>query len=47
VSLVDHLFRGKRAAERDLFWRMRGERALRRGELKYLRLSDDATLLPY
>ena len=27
------------APERDLFWRMRGERALRRGDLKYLRAS--------
>jgi arylsulfatase A-like enzyme len=40
VSLVDHLFRGKPLPERDLFWRMRGERALRRGDLKYVRLSD-------
>ena len=45
VSLVDHLFRGKQAPERDLFWRMRGERALRRGDLKYLRLSDGADRL--
>ena len=42
VSLADHLFHGKRAPERDLFWRMRGQRALRRGDLKYLRLSDGA-----
>jgi arylsulfatase A-like enzyme len=40
VSLVDHLFRGKRLAERDLFWRMNGERALRRGDLKYVQLDD-------
>jgi arylsulfatase A-like enzyme len=40
VSLVDHLFRGKRLPQRDLFWRMRGERALRRGDLKYVRLPD-------
>jgi arylsulfatase A-like enzyme len=40
VSLVDHLFRGKPLPQRDLFWRMRGERALRRGDLKYVRLSD-------
>jgi arylsulfatase A-like enzyme len=40
VSLVDHLFRAKRVPERDLFWRMRGQRALRRGDLKYVRLSD-------
>jgi arylsulfatase A-like enzyme len=37
VSLVDHLFRGGPVPERDLFWRMRGERALRRGDLKYVR----------
>jgi arylsulfatase A-like enzyme len=42
VSLVDHLFRGRPAPSRDLFWRMRGERALRRGKLKYLRLRDGA-----
>jgi arylsulfatase A-like enzyme len=40
VSLVDHLFRGKRAPNRDLFWRMNGERALRRGDLKYVQLAD-------
>jgi arylsulfatase A-like enzyme len=40
ASLVEHLFRGKRPPERDLFWRMRGERALRRGDLKYVRLPD-------
>jgi arylsulfatase A-like enzyme len=45
TSLVDHLLRGERAPERDLFWRMRGERALRRGDLKYLRLSDGADRL--
>ena len=40
VSLVDHLFRAKRLPERDLFWRMRGQRALRRGDSKYVRLAD-------
>jgi arylsulfatase A-like enzyme len=45
VSLVDHLFRGEPLVERDLFWRMRGERALRRGSLKYVRLSDGADRL--
>lgn len=45
VSLVGHLLRGRRAPERDLFWRMRGERALRRGHLKYLRLGDGADRL--
>ena len=37
ASLAGHLFRGEPAPERDLFWRMRGERALRRGNRKYLR----------
>ena len=45
VSLVDHLFKGRRVPQRDLFWRMRGERALRRGDLKYVRLSDGADRL--
>lgn len=40
VSLVDHLFRGKPLGERDLFWRMKGQRALRRGDLKYVQLTD-------
>jgi arylsulfatase A-like enzyme len=39
VSLVDHLIGGKSVPRRDLFWRMRGERALRRGNLKYVQLS--------
>ena len=38
-SLAGHLFRGEAAPEHDLFWRMRGERALRRGNRKYLRTS--------
>jgi arylsulfatase A-like enzyme len=45
VSLVDHLFRGEPAPRRDLFWRMRGQRALRRGDLKYVRLADGADRL--
>ena len=40
VSLVDHIFRGGPPPERDLFWRMRGQRALRRHEWKYVRQSD-------
>ena len=36
---------GSAAPERDLFWRMRGQRALRRGDLKYVRLSDGADRL--
>ena len=39
-SLVGHLLRGRPAPSRDLFWRMQGERALRRGALKYRRSSD-------
>jgi arylsulfatase A-like enzyme len=40
VSLVDHLLRGKPLPRRDLFWRMKGERALRRGDHKYIRSAD-------
>ena len=40
ASFADHLFRGKRPPRHDLFWRMRGERALRRGNLKYVQLAD-------
>ncbi|HEU0103286.1 MAG TPA: sulfatase-like hydrolase/transferase [Mycobacteriales bacterium] len=39
-SLVGHLFRGRPAPRRDLFWRMRGQRALRRGSLKYVQGTD-------
>lgn len=45
VSLVDHVFRGHTLGERDLFWRMKGQRALRRGDWKYLRLADGADKL--
>ena len=45
VSLVDHLFRGRGVPDRDLFWRMRGQRALRRGDLKYVRTSGTADRL--
>jgi arylsulfatase A-like enzyme len=38
TSLVPHLFEGDGVAERDLFWRTRSARALRRGNLKYVRL---------
>jgi arylsulfatase A-like enzyme len=34
-SFVGHLFHGEDAPRHDLFWRMRGRRALRRGNLKY------------
>ena len=38
TSLVPHLFGGRPRETQDLFWRMRGQRALRRGPLKYLQL---------
>ncbi len=44
-SLVGHLFRGRPAPGHDLFWRMRGSRALRRGNLKYYQGSDGAAKL--
>ncbi|MER7762911.1 sulfatase-like hydrolase/transferase [Streptomyces sp. NPDC097619] len=37
ASLAGYLLRGERAPARDLFWRVRGERALRRGNWKYYR----------
>ncbi|MEU2116477.1 sulfatase-like hydrolase/transferase [Streptomyces sp. NPDC016459] len=37
TSLAGHLLRGDDVPERDLFWRVRGERALRRGDWKYYR----------
>ncbi|MEE1740225.1 sulfatase-like hydrolase/transferase [Streptomyces sp. BE147] len=37
TSLAGYLLRGEEPGERDLFWRVRGERALRRGEWKYYR----------
>ncbi|MFD5146846.1 sulfatase-like hydrolase/transferase [Streptomyces sp. NPDC058401] len=37
VSLAGYLLRGEKIAERNLFWRVRGERALRRGDWKYYR----------
>jgi arylsulfatase A-like enzyme len=39
VSLVPHLLEGEAIGERDMFWRTRGGRALRRGDLKYVRLN--------
>ena len=38
TSLVPHLFQGRGVPERDLFWRTRSARALRRGDLKYARI---------
>ncbi|MBD0709173.1 MULTISPECIES: sulfatase-like hydrolase/transferase [unclassified Streptomyces] len=37
TSLAGYLLRGEAVPERDLFWRVRGERALRRGDWKYYR----------
>lgn len=37
ISLAGYLLRGEAPKERDLFWRVRGERALRRGDWKYYR----------
>ncbi|WP_240805387.1 sulfatase-like hydrolase/transferase [Streptomyces sp. A1547] len=37
ASLAGYLLRGEKIAERNLFWRVRGERALRRGDWKYYR----------
>ncbi|MFE3187185.1 sulfatase [Streptomyces violascens] len=37
TSLAPYLLRGEELAERELFWRVRGERALRRGKWKYYR----------
>lgn len=39
TSLVPHLFDGEDVPERDLFWRTRSGRALRRGDLKYVRIN--------
>lgn len=43
TSLAGHLFRGERAPQRDLFWRTRVARALRRGKWKYLRTPGDGS----
>ncbi|MFK4069636.1 sulfatase [Streptomyces sp. NPDC029674] len=37
TSLAPYLLKGEAVAERELFWRVRGERALRRGKWKYYR----------
>lgn len=39
-SLAGHLLRGEVVPERDLFWRVRGDRALRRGDWKYYQDAD-------
>ncbi|MGL4177037.1 MAG: sulfatase family protein [Dermatophilaceae bacterium] len=38
ASLAGYLLRGEPAPSKDLFWRLVDQRALRRGDLKYLRL---------
>ncbi|GAA4235384.1 sulfatase-like hydrolase/transferase [Actinomadura meridiana] len=43
-SLLPYLLRGARPPGGDLFWRTRQERALRRGDWKYLRTPDGETL---
>ncbi|MFI9824066.1 sulfatase [Streptomyces sp. NPDC052013] len=40
TSLAGYLLRGERLPERDLFWRVRRNRALRRGDWKYYRDAD-------
>ncbi|MCG7204993.1 sulfatase family protein [Streptomyces arenae] len=40
TSLTGYLLRGERLAERDLFWRVRANRALRRGDWKYYQDAD-------
>ncbi|MGW4276027.1 sulfatase family protein [Streptomyces seoulensis] len=39
-SLAGYLLRGEDVPERDLFWRVRGNRALRRGDWKYFQDAD-------
>ncbi|MGN9821531.1 sulfatase family protein [Streptomyces sp. SD11] len=41
TSLAGYLLKGKKAPEHDLFWRVRDNRALRRGEWKYYRDAAD------
>lgn len=43
--LAAHLLDGAQAPRHDLFWRMKGQRALRRGDLTYVRLTDGADRL--
>ncbi|MEU1019238.1 sulfatase-like hydrolase/transferase [Streptomyces sp. NPDC005898] len=45
TSLAPYLLRGARLPARELFWRVRGERALRRGAWKYYRGKDGADQL--
>ncbi|WP_370264865.1 sulfatase [Streptomyces sp. V4I8] len=40
TSLAPYLLRGEHLPERDLFWRVRGNRALRRGDWKYYQDAD-------
>jgi arylsulfatase A-like enzyme len=43
-SLIPYLLKGARPPRHDLFWRTRQERALRRGDWKYLRTATGETL---
>jgi arylsulfatase A-like enzyme len=45
ASFVGYLLRGQPAPQHDLFWRMRGSRALRRGDLKYYQGADGVAKL--
>ncbi|NUR40421.1 MAG: twin-arginine translocation pathway signal protein, partial [Streptomyces sp.] len=42
TSLAGYLLRGEELPERDLFWRVRANRALRRGDWKYYQDADKA-----
>jgi len=44
-NLAGHLLRGEKPPKRDLFWRTRGYRALRRGDWKYFRGTSGADQL--
>jgi arylsulfatase A-like enzyme len=43
-SLIPYLLKGARPPQRDLFWRTRSARALRRGDWKYLRSAEGESL---
>jgi arylsulfatase A-like enzyme len=45
TSLAGYLLRGHAPGERDLFWRVRANRALRRGDWKYYQDADGADYL--
>ncbi|RJQ81485.1 twin-arginine translocation pathway signal protein [Pseudonocardiaceae bacterium YIM PH 21723] len=45
ANLTGYLLRGEKFPQRDLFWRTKGERALRRGDWKYYRGTDGQDVL--